>query len=90
MLRKFTKDVGRYKAGDVHNYSKDVWQRIAEAAAKTRRNGLRIAEEKIDLAKELDAFSVEVPDEVRNLMQASKTRMKRREQYGLSPDVPHS
>lgn len=32
MLRKFTKDLGRYKSGEVHDYPKAVWENIARSA----------------------------------------------------------
>jgi hypothetical protein len=45
MLRKFTKDVGRYKTGALHDYPKHVWAQI-EADAR-----------KAGLGKDLNAFS---------------------------------
>lgn len=35
MLRRFTKDIGRYKEGEVHDYPKSVWDRLA-VNGKTR------------------------------------------------------
>lgn len=32
MLRKITKDVGRYRAGETHDYPRGVWGDIATAA----------------------------------------------------------
>jgi len=32
MLRKFTKDIGRYKKGQQHDYPKAVWEQIAKSA----------------------------------------------------------
>jgi hypothetical protein len=32
MLRKFTKDLGRYKKGQSHDYPKAVWEQIAKSA----------------------------------------------------------
>lgn len=32
MLRKITKSVGRYRAGDVHDYPRDVWKKLASDA----------------------------------------------------------
>ena len=32
MLRKFTKAIGRYKAGAVHDYPKAVWDKLAKDA----------------------------------------------------------
>ena len=29
MLRKITKEIGRYKVGEVHDYPKAVWEKMA-------------------------------------------------------------
>jgi hypothetical protein len=84
MLRKFTQDIGRFRKDNVHNFSMDIWKNIAASARKSR-GGLRIKTDNWDWKKELDRFSIEVPDEVRNLMQASRTRLAHREKYGLEP-----
>ena len=32
MLRKFTKKIGRYKEGELHDYPKSVWESLAKSA----------------------------------------------------------
>lgn len=58
MLRRLTKDVGRYKAGELHDFPAYVWDKIALDLAKNRRLRLRGVNAKTELAK----FSEPVDD----------------------------
>ena len=58
MLRKFTRDVGRrFKAGEMHDYPKNVWERITVDAAKA----LAVVDSKFsDKGFSLDSYTEEV------------------------------
>ena len=38
MLRKFTRDIGRYHKGQLHDYPKAVWEQIAKSAKEKLAN----------------------------------------------------
>ena len=54
MLRKITKDVGRYRTGEMHDYPRGVWAKLA--ADMLRAEGKRNAKPE-EIERQLASFS---------------------------------
>jgi hypothetical protein len=62
MLRKFTKDVGRFKEGQLGNYPKDIWEKIAQDYVRTHSK-LRLKTRDVDTEKVLARFSTRIHED---------------------------
>ena len=87
MLRKITRSVGRYEAGNNHDYPKGVWDKIAVDLSKDPANAGTFQGCGADPKKCLSAFSEEV-DINSSLQSVTRGPIKLRQRTGSTPRIP--
>lgn len=87
MLRTITKSVGRYEAGNNHDYPKGVWDKIAVDLSKDPANAEVFQGCGGDQKKCLSAFSKEV-DINSSLQSVTRGPVKLRQRTGSPARIP--
>jgi hypothetical protein len=87
MLRTMIKSVGRYEAGNNHDFPKGVWDKIAGDLMKDPKNAALAKEAGGDAQKFLDLVSNTV-DINTSLQSVTRGPIKLRQRTGGAPRIP--